>query len=391
MAAEARHLGVAVLLWALLGLPGQVGAQVTDPLDAMLGKTVGAVKIMIEDRPVDSEQLVALLDIKPGDILRLENLRRTSDRFASDPRFENVQVLAVETPAGLEVTFRLIPRHPVDDIEILGDSGLSPAELERLVREQYGGLPTNVRMRDLEDTVEQLLQGEGFRTPAAVARIVETHNPDRATLVFQVDAGPRTIIRSVNIEGRSPYSRETIAQRTGAQNGAPFRERAIATALVKIRDELRDRRFYAAIATYTPPPLEGTVVDLTLRVEAGPEVELRVEPEDHLPKGGIDQHIPVRFQSIVPSGLMEMLRIGNQMAASGRDILFFAQGEPDFDTPPHIKQAAAEFLSGSPTRYAPAPSGVSTTSPLRMPLATVHSAPQASPAPIFVFSGCVVR
>jgi outer membrane protein assembly factor BamA len=296
-----------VLLALLSSARGVASAQgqAADPLDRMLGKTVSAVKVTIEDRPVTSDQLLTLLDIKPGDTLRFDNLRRTSDRFASDPRFENVEVLAAETPAGVELTFRLIPRHPVDDIEIQGNSGLDPAELERLVREQYGGLPTNARMRDLEETVERLLQGEGFRTPRVTASVVETHNPDRATLVFHAEAGPRTTIRSVTVEGASPYAKDTIVQRTGAHAGAPFRERAIATALVKIRDDLRNKRFYAAIATYTPPPEEGTEIDLVLRVEAGPEVDLRVEPADHLPKGGTDLYIPIHREGSIDPDLLD--------------------------------------------------------------------------------------
>jgi len=298
---------VVVLLALLSGVRGVASAQgqAPDAMDRMLGKTVSAVKVTIEDRPVTSDQLLTLLDIKPGDTLRFDNLRRTSDRFASDPRFENVEVLAAETPAGVELTFRLIPRHPVDDIEIQGNAGLDPAELEQLVREQYGGLPTNARMRDLEETVERLLQGEGFRTPRVTASVVETHNPDRATLVFHAEAGPRAIIRSVTVEGTSPYSKDTIVQRTGAQAGAPFRERAIATALVKIRDDLRNKRFYAAIATYTPPPEEGTEIDLVLRVEAGPEVDLRIEPADHLPKGGTDLYIPIHREGSIDPDLLD--------------------------------------------------------------------------------------
>lgn len=302
MCARPIHL---VALLALLLVAADARAQGADQLDRFLGRTVGAVKVQIEDRPVTSEQLLGLVDIKPGEPLTLESLRRTGDRFASDPRFDRVEILASETPAGVEIIFRLIPRHPVDDIDFEGDTGLDRAELERLVREQYGGLPTNVRAGDLEETVVRLLQGEGFRRAKAAARVAETHNPDRATLVFQVDAGPRSIIRSVAVEGSSRYAKDTIMQRTGAVPGAPFRERAIATALVKIRDDLRNRRYYGAIATYTPPPPEGTEIDLTLRVDAGPEVELRIEPADQMPRGNKDDYIPIQREGSIDPDLLD--------------------------------------------------------------------------------------
>ena len=187
-------------------------------------------------------------------------------------------------------------------------------ELERLVREQYGGLPTNVRTSDLEESVTRLLQGEGYRTPKVSATVVETHNPDRATLVFLVDAGPRTTIRSVTVDGSSPLSRSTIESRTGAVAGAPSANAQIATGLVAIRDTLRSRKYYAAIATYTPPPPGGTEVDLVLRVDAGPLVELQVEPSDHMPSGPRSNYIPIEREGSIDPDLLDDARSAIQTA-----------------------------------------------------------------------------
>ncbi|OPZ58816.1 MAG: Aspartate aminotransferase [Deltaproteobacteria bacterium ADurb.Bin510] len=43
-----------------------------------------------------------------------------------------------------------------------------------------------------------------------------------------------------------------------------------------------------------------------------------------------------------------------ELTAQGRDIIGFGAGEPDFDTPEHIKQAAIEALSAGRTKYTPA-------------------------------------
>jgi len=44
-----------------------------------------------------------------------------------------------------------------------------------------------------------------------------------------------------------------------------------------------------------------------------------------------------------------------QLKAEGRDIIGFGAGEPDFDTPVHIKQAAIDALNKGVTKYAPTP------------------------------------
>jgi outer membrane protein assembly factor BamA len=289
---------------ALLCVANAARAQDPDPFDRAVGRPVASVRLEIEDRPVTAENLVSLVEVKIGEPLTIEALRRSRDRLASDPRFQDVVVLFAERPGGIELVFRLVPRHPVDDIDFEGDPGLDPNALEGFVREQYGGVPTSTRTRDVEETVTRILAGEGYRSATAVGRIVETHNPDRATLVLTVTAGPRTTIRNTEVTGESPFTRDVIVARTGTAPGQPFRELAIAGALARLRSELRDKGYYAAVASYTPPP-DGTEIDLTLRVHAGPLVELTVEPASHLPRGRTDDYIPIKREGSIDEDLLD--------------------------------------------------------------------------------------
>jgi aspartate/methionine/tyrosine aminotransferase len=49
----------------------------------------------------------------------------------------------------------------------------------------------------------------------------------------------------------------------------------------------------------------------------------------------------------------DVLAVVNQLKAQGRDIISFAIGEPDFDTPSHIKDAAKQALDDNWTHYNP--------------------------------------
>ena len=280
-------------------------AQDVDPLDRFIGRPITGVRMEIETTPVTAEALLSLLTVKAGDTLTIDALKRTEDHLARDPRFANVQVFATDREGGgLDLLFRLTPIHPIDDISFTGESGIDPAELGRRVRAQYGGIPTGTRPSDVEESVVRILAGEGYRTARAVSHTEETHNPDRATLVLDVAAGPRTMIRTVHVTGTSKLADETIRARSGALPGSPFRERAIATALSKIRDELRDAGYYKAVATYTPPP-DGTEIDLELRVDAGPHITLIVEPEADMPRGKQDDYIPIKREGSVEDDLLD--------------------------------------------------------------------------------------
>ena len=52
-------------------------------------------------------------------------------------------------------------------------------------------------------------------------------------------------------------------------------------------------------------------------------------------------HLPQRARNLVPSATLVISSKARQMRAEGIDVIGFAAGEPDFDTPDHIKEGAA--------------------------------------------------
>ncbi|MEX2465987.1 MAG: pyridoxal phosphate-dependent aminotransferase [Gemmatimonadota bacterium] len=56
-----------------------------------------------------------------------------------------------------------------------------------------------------------------------------------------------------------------------------------------------------------------------------------------------------------PSATMAVSALAKRLAAEGRDIINLSAGEPDFDTPPFISEAAIAGIRGGGTRYTPAP------------------------------------
>jgi aspartate aminotransferase len=58
-----------------------------------------------------------------------------------------------------------------------------------------------------------------------------------------------------------------------------------------------------------------------------------------------------RIQKVKPSPTLAVTALANQLRAEGRDVIGLAVGEPDFDTPEHIKQAAIDAINHNYTRY----------------------------------------
>ena len=58
-----------------------------------------------------------------------------------------------------------------------------------------------------------------------------------------------------------------------------------------------------------------------------------------------------RIQRVKPSPTLAVTALANQLKAEGRDVIGLAAGEPDFDTPDFIKQAAIDAINKGYTKY----------------------------------------
>jgi aspartate aminotransferase len=90
--------------------------------------------------------------------------------------------------------------------------------------------------------------------------------------------------------------------------------------------------------------------------------------------------------NVSPSPTLAVDARAKALLAAGEDVCSFAAGEPDFDTPDHIKEACIAALKSGKTKYAPTP-GIE---PLRAALAARYAADyglQVAPSQVVVSPG----
>ncbi|MEE9357447.1 pyridoxal phosphate-dependent aminotransferase [Candidatus Vondammii sp. HM_W22] len=61
--------------------------------------------------------------------------------------------------------------------------------------------------------------------------------------------------------------------------------------------------------------------------------------------------LSARVQAVKPSPTLAITARAAEMRAAGKDVIGLGAGEPDFDTPDHIKQAAIEAINNGFTKY----------------------------------------
>jgi len=62
-----------------------------------------------------------------------------------------------------------------------------------------------------------------------------------------------------------------------------------------------------------------------------------------------------RINNLSESATLKMTKLGRELAAKGVNVISLSVGEPDFNTPNHVKEAAKKALDDNFTRYSPVP------------------------------------
>ena len=62
-------------------------------------------------------------------------------------------------------------------------------------------------------------------------------------------------------------------------------------------------------------------------------------------------HISIKVSQIKPSATIQVSMKAMNLQAQGKDIVSLGFGEPDFDTPEHIREAAIRAIHEGKTRY----------------------------------------
>ncbi|HVZ19766.1 MAG TPA: hypothetical protein VG871_01820, partial [Vicinamibacterales bacterium] len=158
---------------------------------AQQAPTVTGIRVEQEGMVVSDPMLLELIDQRAGQPLSVGAVRGSITRLISLNRFDDVQVFEDPAPGGIVLRFVLYPLHPVDRIEFRGRLGLSESDLRMAVADRYGVAPAAGRADDVVALLKDTYRRRGYPAATITPRLEETHNPDRATMVMQIEAGQR--------------------------------------------------------------------------------------------------------------------------------------------------------------------------------------------------------
>jgi outer membrane protein assembly complex protein YaeT len=295
---------VVVLLGTLNFALGTSAAAAQSVAAPPVGERVVEVRVEQEGQPITDRVITGLIETRVGEPLSMRSVRETMTHLMSLNRFEDVQPFSEPAPGGVRVRYVLFPIHAIDRLEFRGTLGLAESDLRRAVTERFTATPPPGRTAEIAGTLAQLYTSRGYPRATITPRVEETHNPDRATLVLDVDAGPRATISRVEFEQIDIADPNVYLAQPAIRQGQPYDADAIARELQRYEDNMRARGYYEARATHSVDYQPDGTALVTVAVDRGPLVSVAFSG-DPLPEAERDRLVPVRAEGSADEDLLE--------------------------------------------------------------------------------------
>lgn len=291
-------------------------------VDDYLGKPVSSVRLVIEGRESTDPVLAQVVETRAGRPLTMAEVRQSITHLFSLGRFEDVSVDASLAGGGVALVYALSPIHVVSRVAFdgsLGAPGVDAGQLRRAVLDRHGSSPPLGRAMDMARTIGDALRERGYLHAAVTSRAVLEHRPERATLVFTVEPGPRTRIGTVDIVGAPGVAQPDLLSELGLTSGAPYQADALTSRIERYIASRRARGYYLAsvVPSIRLSDDEG-VANLTLAVNPGPRVRVVFEG-DSLSQDRRADLVPIEREGSIDEDLLEdsTNRIEDELRAQG--------------------------------------------------------------------------
>jgi len=191
----------AVLALALL--TASWAAAQAPPAASTAPPIVDEVRAEREGRAVTTPAITSLIETSVGRPLLMREVRETIAHLVNLNLYDDVRVLSEPSGGGgVRLIYRLVPIHAVDRVEFRGMLGLPEGDLRRAVDAGFGEIPRAAQAESVAALLRTLYREHGYPMATVSGEVVETHEPDRATLVMNVQSGPRPPVVDVQLTRR---------------------------------------------------------------------------------------------------------------------------------------------------------------------------------------------
>jgi outer membrane protein insertion porin family len=327
------------------------GAQSSADLTSYLDKPIARVEIFYGGTPLTpaESQIEGLIGIRVGERLSLPAIRAAIVRLYESGQASDVAVTAEGSPFNFALRFDITPQPSVSQIIFEGVAQEIEDQLRRrLTLLEPGIRVTPGRLNRAAEEIVEFYHSLGYFDAEAIPSTSLEAGGRRATAIFRVHSGERATIETIEFEGNLKIDPQQALLNFKSDPGDPYRATVLQEDLQTLRTLLIERGYCApqisSVRIVRDP--EKNAVKITIPVDAGPRVELRVEGVRLSDNRKKELFPTLRVGGIDPATLEEgRLNLLDYLQRQGR---FFA--EVSYSTPVETPEQAQIVYEVAPGR-----------------------------------------
>lgn len=313
------------------------------------GRTITSIQYDPPQQPIDKRDIESAQVVQVGQPLDSNQVAATIDRLFSTGLYDDIQVDAEPSGAGVSLRFITKARRFVGHVGAEGKISDPPSRAVIITDSQLTlGAPFDPdTLNAAKDTIVQELRQNGLYDAQVGVATVDDPDTHQVTIQFSVSAGKRAKYTTPVIKGDTKLSDNTIIRATGWRIPFIHRWRQVTAALTdKGTDGVQKKyakqnRLTASVDVTSMDYSSATHrVTPTLDINAGPKITIKAV-EAKVSKGKIRQLVPVYEEGSVDNDLL---------AEGARNLndYFQSKGYPDADVtfkeqPPQKDQQEIDY------------------------------------------------
>ncbi len=256
------------------------------------GSVVAAIELRSPVPIPKTGDLASMIELEVGKPWRDEDVRHTLRNLYLTGTVSEAEAYAEPLGDGtVRAIFALGPSVEVRAVAIQGKLGLPLADLKRSLVVRVAEPLVGDRVLRSVTALQDLYLEQGYAEAQVHVRVREDDKASAADLTFEVDAGPRTLVRAVALEGDlGGLKQEDLVKGLQSKIGRAFRRSVARDDEDRIQRALNTRGYRLAevdAAREEPDGAHGVRLVFPVRLGALVEVEMRGADLEALQKQGL--------------------------------------------------------------------------------------------------------
>jgi outer membrane protein insertion porin family len=182
------------------GIPAKINELARTLYFKILGKEVINKIVISGNKYIEQDAIMLSIATKPGDVFSPEQLQDDLKRIYQMGYFEDVKVSSADTPEGKDITFQVVERPTIKEIQIVGNKNVKLEDLQKVMETKVRTVLDLNKVSGDVARIRKAYTDKGFYNVSVFYKLKPISDND-TSVVFQIAEGKTSKVKSVTFTG----------------------------------------------------------------------------------------------------------------------------------------------------------------------------------------------